>query len=268
VNTAALRDKPKRTVGSLPASRSLLALVAVCACAISLAIVLVAGIADRQNGRLTVGDAIPAVVFRDERNQAFSLAALTGHRYALTFINTRCDDAVLCPATSAMFARAQGRIGNARLVEATIDPEYDTPAALTAYGRRFALDATHVRLVTGPDTVAFAQRFGVEIRRTPQGLAHTERLVIVDGDGHIERIVDDGAWIPDDLIAMLRSRDAVLSRFGSAAHHALVWCGAHLGHDMPENVGIVLGLLPIATIAGIIVFTRLRAWHERHRSAS
>jgi cytochrome oxidase Cu insertion factor (SCO1/SenC/PrrC family) len=246
----------------------LLLFVAAGACVITLAIVIVTLIRGGSGDRLAVGDPIPAVTLRDENDRVFPLSALAGRRYALTFVNTRCDDPLLCPASSAMFARAQDRIGEARLIEATLDPAYDTPATLAAYGRRFALDTTRVRLLSGADGVALAQRFGVEMRHTPQGLAHTERLVIVDADGRIERIVEGDAWIPDDLVAMLRRPESVLSRIGATARESLVWCGAHGTHGAALDPALALGLLPIVTIVLVIGFARAQRWFDRRRPAA
>jgi cytochrome oxidase Cu insertion factor (SCO1/SenC/PrrC family) len=262
MSAADSREHPSRNEAPL------LLFVAVGACVITLAVVIVTLLRGGSGDRLAVGDTIPNVTLRDEDDRAFPLSSLAGRRYALTFVNTRCDDPLFCPASSAMFARAQDRIGDARLVEATLDPAYDTPATLAAYGRRFALDTTRVRLLSGADGVALAQRFGVEMRRTPEGLAHTQRLVIVDGDGRIERIVEGDAWIPDDLVAMLRNRGSLLSRIGAAARETLVWCGAHGTHGTAVDPALAVGLLPIVTIVLVIGFARVQRWFEGRRPAA
>ena len=57
----------------------------------------------------------------------------------LNFIFTSCT--AICPAMSAIFARVQTELGSdserLRMVSVSIDPEHDTPEALSAYARRF-----------------------------------------------------------------------------------------------------------------------------------
>ncbi len=57
----------------------------------------------------------------------------------LAFIYTSCT--TVCPLTSQILSQVQSELGrdlvNTRLVSVSIDPEYDTPARLTAYSKRF-----------------------------------------------------------------------------------------------------------------------------------
>lgn len=62
-----------------------------------------------------------------------------GRPVVLSFIYTSCT--TVCPVTSATLAELQRKLGDARdqvhLVSITIDPEYDTPARLHEYAKKF-----------------------------------------------------------------------------------------------------------------------------------
>lgn len=57
----------------------------------------------------------------------------------LTFIYTSCTS--VCPVISKIFSDVQGALGNdlsrVKLVSISIDPEYDTPARLSEYAKKF-----------------------------------------------------------------------------------------------------------------------------------
>jgi protein SCO1/2 len=61
----------------------------------------------------------------------------------LAFIYTSCT--TICPVTSQVLSNVQDLLqpdlGNVRIISVSIDPEYDTPARLHAYGERFGAKA-------------------------------------------------------------------------------------------------------------------------------
>jgi len=63
-----------------------------------------------------------------------------GRPVILDFIYTSCTE--ICPVTSQVFSELQQRLGAERekvhMVSVSIDPEYDTPARLTAYAKKFS----------------------------------------------------------------------------------------------------------------------------------
>jgi protein SCO1/2 len=62
-----------------------------------------------------------------------------GRPVVLSFVYTSCT--TVCPVTSATLAELQSRLGAAsskvHLVSITIDPEFDTPARLREYAKKF-----------------------------------------------------------------------------------------------------------------------------------
>jgi hypothetical protein len=100
------------------------------------------------------------------------------------------------------------------LVELTLDPAFDKPAVLRAYGRRFGADPARWTFLTGnPNKVLdFAAQFDVTaFSNREAGLIHSERTVIVDGDGVVRQLIDEVAWDPDEIIAQVRANERLAS---------------------------------------------------------
>ena len=159
---------------------------------------------------LSVGDAMPATRFVDQRGHAFRFADFHGTSVVLAFVYTRCRDARECPLISANFRLLQKRLANGpyHLVEMTVDPEYDQPAVLARYAALFQADAGRWTLGTGdPATVlGFDARFGIDPFADPRvGFIHTERTVLIDPNGKIVDFIDQAGWTADDVAARLQS---------------------------------------------------------------
>ena len=84
---------------------------------------------------------VPAVTLVNQEGQQVALPELldADQPVMLNFIFTTCT--AICPAMSAIFAKVQSELGsdsaNLRMVSVSIDPEHDTPEALSAYAKRF-----------------------------------------------------------------------------------------------------------------------------------
>ena len=78
----------------------------------------------------------------------------------LQFIFTTCPS--ICPMMTSTLSGAQGEMGEgARLVSISIDPEFDTPARLREYAKRFKA-GPRWRFLTGgrDDVIAVQKAFG------------------------------------------------------------------------------------------------------------
>jgi protein SCO1/2 len=82
----------------------------------------------------------------------------------LNFIFTTCG--AVCPVMSATFSQVQAALGPerdaVRMLSISIDPEQDTPAALTAYAGKYGA-GPQWRMLTGSldDSIAVQRAFGV-----------------------------------------------------------------------------------------------------------
>jgi len=134
----------------------------------------------------------------------YGSAELTGQVYIASFFFTSCRS--ICPAIMKGVARlqdgfAQRNIDGIRLVSISVDPEHDTPEVLADYAKGMGVDPRRWTLLTGaPEPV---RRLVVDGFKTPlvpgepggpeQGpidIAHTGKLVLVDGLGRIRGYYD------------------------------------------------------------------------------
>jgi protein SCO1/2 len=205
---------------------------------------------------LQPGDTVPALPLVDSSGHAFSLEALRGNAVVVTFIYTRCADATMCPLVSSKFARLQSLIGTApvKLVEITLDPQFDTPRVLRAYGAAHRQDPRRWTLATGAQGSIddLATRLGIATRWTRPGtLVHTEAAIVLDRDGRIAQTIDGNAWTPPQLLAAALdaagTRRAPLTQIALWLTGVIEACGGGGG-----SINVLEGLALLAIVAGAI----------------
>ena len=204
---------------------------------------------------LAPGDAVPAVPLVDQDDRAFRLGALRGNVVVLSFLYTGCADARACPLVAAKLARIQRSLQGEpiRLVALTLNPRYDTPPVLRAYGAHYGQDPARWTLATGApgDVATLAARFGIGVQRAnATTLVHDEAAVVLGRDGRVATIVRGNVW----------QADAILARARSEAHLPIApWAAARLWlADAAEACGA--GTLPVSTagvLALLLAFTAL-----------
>ena len=155
------------------------------------------------------GDTVPNFALVDQRGQALSLSRFRGQVLVLSFIYTRCRDATMCSLVSAKYARLQRMLGREpiHLMEATLDPTYDSPEVLARYGEAFGADGARWTLATGEaSTVAdLAARAGIVTTYTPRGIIHSEAVLILDRDGRLAQIIGGNRWSAEELLSEARA---------------------------------------------------------------
>ncbi len=163
---------------------------------------------------LDPGEAVADASLVNEEGAPASLAALRGHRLALTFIYTRCPIPDFCPLMDRHFAAVQKTVASTpaladvRLVTLTLDPAFDTPAILKPYARRRGADPSVWSFLTGePEEVSrFSSQFGLYVERSPQSavdITHNLRTAVIDADGRLVKMHTGNSWTPADLVADL-----------------------------------------------------------------
>lgn len=212
---------------------------------------------------LGVGDLVPSVRLRDQRNQSVSWDAWRGSTLIVSFIYTRCRDAAMCPLVSAKFARMQRILRNTpiHLVEVTLDPAHDVPRVLQRYGAEFGVDSARWSLVTG-DVRAMhdlAERFGFTADGDPDvALRHWEGVVIVGADGHIADRIDGNSWSAAEIVAQARSRAALWSNPFARLQLALgqgVGALCSIGSS-GISLGLALAIFGILLCVGTVIACR------------
>ena len=158
--------------------------------------------------KLAIGAALPDFRLTDQRGETVRLAELRGKVLAIDFLYARCPLPDVCPRLAANFAalqrRFRDRLGNElMLLSVTVDPDYDTPAVLAEYAKRWGADARGWRFLTG-DVAGLAAALG-EVYWTDEGsIGHNSATSIIGRDGRLAATVDGSNWRIDqvaDLIA-------------------------------------------------------------------
>jgi protein SCO1/2 len=141
--------------------------------------------------------------WRDQTGATRTLESLRGAPVLLTMAYTHCT--ATCPLAVAELKRIAGAHRDARLVIVSLDPARDDPARLAAYARELGLDTARWTLLTGTDADVreLAATLGVRYRRvTPEDLAHSNLITLLDRDGRMVR--QASGRMDDAAIAALR----------------------------------------------------------------
>lgn len=164
---------------------------------------------------LPVLGALPAFLLEGHDGGPVSLETLRGRPFVADFIFTTC--AGLCPAMTARMTQLQKRLPpGVAIVSFTVDPEHDTPEALSRYAQAFGAGSSW-RFVTGSREALYrlaTQGFKLAALEIPKDqqqpgsdgpFLHSSKFVLVDGVGRIrgyydsedsqalERLVSDAA---------------------------------------------------------------------------
>lgn len=127
----------------------------------------------------------------DQGGRTRHLSDFKGQPFIATMIYTRCT--AVCPRLTADLKRLEAALPPAdrartRFVLFSLDPERDTPAALTAYAKEQQLDTSRWTLVaTTPDDMrTIAAVLDVKFRPDEDDeIAHSAVIALVDGNGVI-----------------------------------------------------------------------------------
>jgi protein SCO1/2 len=151
---------------------------------------------------------MPDFTLTGQDGRAVSLSSLRGQLVAVDFIYTRCPLPDVCPRLSANFARLQKRFASEiALLSITLDPDYDTPAVLTDYARRWGADAHVWRFLTGsPEQIQkIAGQFGVVYWPEENAITHTSSTAIIDRSGKLAALVEGSSFTSQQLIDLVEA---------------------------------------------------------------
>ncbi|MBI3178146.1 MAG: SCO family protein [Deltaproteobacteria bacterium] len=136
---------------------------------------------------------VPSFALIDQAGRATGRNELVGKVWVANFIFTRCP--TICPTFTAKMADLQRRAVAAetplRLVSFSVDPEYDTPERLHAYGAGFDADSSTWSFLTGEMTAVrevVMDGFKMSMGRDnddPSSIFHGTYFVLVDAETRI-----------------------------------------------------------------------------------
>lgn len=169
----------------------------------------------RASSRLRRGDLVPAFALRDQAGAPFTEEALDGRFTVATFIFTRCPLPEFCPLMVKRLRALQTALleeptlaARTRLLSITLDPAFDTPEVLHAYGTAMGADFARWSFVTGtPEAVdGVAKAFAVYTERNGATLDHTLATALIGPDGRVIEIWRGNGWKEADVLEALRGR--------------------------------------------------------------
>ncbi len=130
---------------------------------------------------------VPAFTLTSQSGKAFASDALSGKVWVVNFMFTSCLGP--CPRMSSQIrwlGRELSDQPQIRFVSITVDPARDTPAALATYAARYQADPARWVFLTGPQPeLQRLDRDVFKLGDVDGSLAHSTRLVLVDGRGRI-----------------------------------------------------------------------------------
>ncbi|MGH7911241.1 MAG: redoxin family protein, partial [Candidatus Dormibacteraceae bacterium] len=150
------------------------------------------------SGRL---QAMPTFDLETQDGRPFTNASMAGKTVILAAFETTCHET--CPLYTGLFLQLARKLPrNVMLVEASINPWDDTPAALRSYAAQTGADWT---LVTGSlaQMGAFWKPFGVQLSASD---VHSSTLMVIDEHGYVRHTyqgIPDVENLPADLRGQL-----------------------------------------------------------------
>lgn len=166
------------------------------------------------------GTAVPDAELTDQQGRTRRVSEWRGRTIAVTFVYTRCPLPDFCPlmdrhfkAVQAALAQEPALAARVHLLSVSFDPDYDTPAVITAHAQRVGADPSVWSYLTGARGAVdrFAGAFGVSVMREEPATAeiiHNLRTAIIDADGRLVTVLNGRDWTPDELVTHLRAVDA------------------------------------------------------------
>ncbi len=168
------------------------------------------------------GTPLPDVALLDQDGRDVSPSTYHGRWAVYTFIYTRCPLPDFCPLMMrrlnevAAGLAEQGRRDDVWLLAVTVDPEFDRPPVLRAFGDRL-LEAdpdagryARTALLTGTTESirTLASLFQLTYEAAGEEIIHGLRTVVVDPDGRVVRTFTGSDWSPADVIGTIGAADA------------------------------------------------------------
>jgi len=151
----------------------------------------------------------------DIDGNAVSLENTAGKARLLYFFFANCPD--VCPTTTHMLTGVQERLkekgvfgSEAMFLQATIDPERDTPESLKKYAESYGVDLNGWKFLRGTEEQVheIAQNYGISVIKDDKGnFGHINAVILIDQDNQIRRTYQsddlDDEIIANDLVQLV-----------------------------------------------------------------
>ncbi|HWP43451.1 MAG TPA: copper-binding protein [Blastocatellia bacterium] len=162
-----------------------------------------------------VGDEVPDFSLVNQDGKRISFKRYRGRPLVVTFIYTRCPLPDYCPLMTERFAEIDKAVrgapqlyGQAHLLSISVDPEFDTPEVMKAYGAAFTGSAFEDwEFATGtPEQVkSVAEYFGMQYWTEGDQIIHSLRTAVIAPEGKLFKLYHGNEWKAADILADLES---------------------------------------------------------------
>ncbi len=156
--------------------------------------------------RVLIDHKMPSFSLLDQAGKTVSLSDFQGKVVVVDFIYTRCPLPDVCPRLSANFASVSKKLRDVEFLSITIDPQFDTPAVLSEYARRWQAGESW-RFLTGTaeQIQEVAGLFGLVYWPEEGSITHTVATAVIGRDGRLAAKIDGAGYRPDQLLALIES---------------------------------------------------------------
>jgi protein SCO1/2 len=136
----------------------------------------------------------PDFTLTDQDGKPFGSKQLRGKIWVADFVFTTCTG--LCPVMTEQMHEFQKLTSESgiQMVSFSVDPEHDTPAALTQYARMNNADLSRWHFLTGDKemlwNISNSMKLAVGKGDGSHQVMHSSHFLLVDGDGHVRGVYD------------------------------------------------------------------------------
>ena len=170
------------------------------------------------------GNEVPDFALRNQDGRTIHLRQFRGKALLITFIYTRCPFPNFCPLVSRNFATINKALaanaklnGKTQLLSVSLDPSYDTPARLKAYGAGYigsdekdAFARWQFAAPTQPVLAEMVRYFDVGLTRDAHdSITHTLSTTLIGPDGKVAHFYPGNEWTPEQVVADLTKLETV-----------------------------------------------------------
>ncbi len=164
-----------------------------------------------------IGAEVPDFKLRNQDDRPIHIHEFRGRVLLLTFIYTRCPLPDFCPLMMKHFAAVERSLASrpdlsplVHLLGVSIDPDYDTPEVLRAYGKGFLAGPSpfaRLDLATGAPAEIHGMTtyfgFGLAYSKDAALITHGLSTAIIGADGRIVALLPSNAWRPEEALDAL-----------------------------------------------------------------
>ena len=164
------------------------------------------------------GETPPDFRFVNQEGRPIHLAQFRGEPLLVTFIYSRCPLPDYCVRMSNNFAEVAQTLQRSnpaafaklQMLSITLDPEFDDPKALRAYGKSYAgtvdPNLKHWSFATASQAEIrkAAEYFGLSYEKQSGQVIHNLRTAVLDADGNLYELYLGNQWKPAEVAAQLQ----------------------------------------------------------------